>query len=64
MNRSIHNPLTLNGDRSIRDGSFAALNAAIRRGADLRIATEFRHNEHIDPTSNSAELVREVAEFR
>lgn len=63
-NQSVYNPLTLNGDRSLRDGSFADLNAAIRRGADLRIATEFRHNEHIDPAAASAELVREVAEFR
>jgi hypothetical protein len=60
----IYNPLTLNGDRSMREGSFAALADAIRRGADLRIATEFRHNEHIDTASSSAELVREVAEFR
>lgn len=59
-----NNPLTLNGDRSIRDGSFAALAEAIRRGADLRIATEFRHNEHIDTASDNAELVQEVAEFR
>lgn len=64
MNRSIYNPLTLNADRSVGDGSFAALNTAIQRGADLRIATEFRHNEHIDPASVSAEVVREVAEFR
>jgi hypothetical protein len=58
------NPLTLNGDRSLRSGSFAALADAIRRGADLRIATTFRHNEHIDTSSDSAELVQEVAEFR
>jgi hypothetical protein len=64
MNKRIDNPLTLNGDRSVRDGSFAALADAIRRAADLRIATEFRHNEHIDTTSSSRELVREVAEFR
>jgi hypothetical protein len=36
---------------------------AIRRGADLRIGTEFIHNEHIDLSSESAERVREVAEF-
>ncbi len=58
------NPLTLNGDRSLRSGSFAALADAIRRGADLRIATTFRHNEHIDTGSDSTELVQEVAEFR
>jgi hypothetical protein len=64
LDRSAHNPLTLNADRSLRSGSMAALADAIRRGADLRIATEFRHNEHIDPLSPSAELVQEVAEFR
>jgi hypothetical protein len=64
MRQQYHNPLTLNGDRSIRGGSFAALADAIRRGADLRIATEFRHNEHIDTASDNPELVREVAEFR
>jgi hypothetical protein len=37
---------------------------AIRRGADLRIYTEFRHNEHIDVTSDNPELIREVADFR
>ena len=57
-------PLTLNGDRSVREGSFAGLGDAIRRAADLRIATAFRHNEHIDTASGDDELVREVAEFR
>jgi hypothetical protein len=64
MSIQLHNPLTLNRDRSVRDGSYAALADAIRRGADLRIATEFRHNEHIDTASANPELVREVAEFR
>jgi hypothetical protein len=64
MPQQRYSPLTLNGDRSLREGSFAALADAIRRGADLRIATAFRHNEHIDTASNNAELVREVAEFR
>jgi hypothetical protein len=57
-------PLVLNGDRTIRSGSPTALADAIRRGADLRIGTSFRHNEHIDTNSTSAELVNEVAEFR
>src|SRR5689334_12610037 len=48
MRRQRHNPLTLNGDRTIRAGSYAALADAIRRAADLRVATEFRHNEHIN----------------
>ena len=38
--------------------------AAIRGGADLRIYTEFIHNQHIDPASASDELIREVSEFR
>jgi hypothetical protein len=45
-------------------GSAAKLADAIRRGADLRIGTAFRHNEHIDTSSKSKELVQEVAEFR
>lgn len=56
--------LTLNGDRSLRSGSTADLVDAIRRGADLRIGTSFRHNEHIDTKSGSNELIEEVAEFR
>ncbi len=58
------NPLTLNADRTVRSGSFTALADAIRQGADLRVTTRFRHNEHIDTTSNSAEAIDEVAEFR
>src|SRR5215467_5244108 len=64
MSERLCSPLTLNADRTLRDGSFAALADAIRRAADLRIATEFRHNEHIDTTSDDPQLVREVAEFR
>lgn len=56
--------LELNSDRVITAGSEAALCDAIRRGADLRIYTEFRHNEHIDPSSDNPELIREVSEFR
>lgn len=60
----IDNVLTLNSDRSVRNGSASALADAIRRGADLRIGTSFRHNEHIDTSSDSNELIEEVAEFR
>ncbi len=56
--------LVLNRERQVISGSTAALVAAIRRGADLRIYTEFRHNEHIDTKSTSRELVQEVADFR
>jgi len=55
--------LQLDAERGIVAGSAEALCEAIRHGADLRIQTEFRHNEHIDVTSDSRELVREVAEF-
>jgi hypothetical protein len=56
--------LELSEEREITGGSRTALRDAIRRGADLRIYTEFKHNEHIDTSSDSAELVSEVAEFR
>ena len=56
--------LELDSRREMTGGSPDALCAAIRRGADLRIYTEFIHNEHIDPASASAELIREVSEFR
>jgi hypothetical protein len=56
--------LTLDSRREPVSGSPEKLQAAIRRGADLRISTEFRHNEHIDTTSASAELISEVADFR
>lgn len=55
--------LELDADRRPRDGSTTALRDAVRRGADLRVYTEFRHGEHIDPSSPSRELIREVAEF-
>jgi hypothetical protein len=44
-------------------GSREELGRALRRGADLRIYTEFRHNEHIDTGSDCSELVQEVSEF-
>ena len=44
-------PLVLDSSRNIVAGSQDALVRAIRRGADLRIYTEFRHNEHIDVRS-------------
>lgn len=55
--------LELNAAREIVKGSPDDLGAAIRRAADLRIGTEFLHNEHIDVTSSSSERIREVAEF-
>lgn len=55
--------LTLNSQRETITGSEKALADAIRRGADLRINTEFLHNEHLDTDSDNAELVCEVSEF-
>lgn len=55
--------LELNANRKIIAGSTADLADAIGRAADLRIYTEFRHNEHIDVDSPNDERVREVAEF-
>ena len=55
--------LELGADRRVVSGSETALAEAIGRGADLRIYTEFLHNEHIDVTSDSPERIREVADF-
>ena len=56
--------LERNSDRSVRSGSEDALAAAIRRGADLCIGTDFRHHEHIEPGSANTEVVNEVSDFR
>jgi len=56
--------LELDETRTVVSGGADALADAIRRGADLRLCTEFRHNEHIDVTSDSPELIREAMDFR
>ena len=56
--------LALNESREITQGSEQALCEAVGRGADLRIATRFRHDEHLEPGSDNKEWVDEVAEFR
>lgn len=56
--------LALNSAREVVSGSPEILCDAIRRAADLRIYTEFRHNEHIDTDSDNPELVREVSAFQ
>ena len=43
--------MTLDRNREIISGTTEYLASAIRRGADMRIYTEFRHNEHIDPVN-------------
>ena len=55
--------LQLNAARDVIGGSQAALYDAVHNGADLRIYTEFFHNEHVDVTSANGDLVQEVAEF-
>jgi hypothetical protein len=45
-------------------GSADELRAAIGRGADLRIYSEFRHNEHIDVDSTDDDLVQETMDRR
>lgn len=55
--------LELDEKRAVVAGGTAILAEAIGRAADLRIYTEFRHNEHIDVDSPCRELIREVAEF-
>ena len=55
--------LELDSGRNVTSGSTTELADAIGRAADLRIYTEFLHNEHIDIRSSSAERIREVAEF-
>ncbi len=60
---SWHSVLELDSRRNVTGGSVEALSAAIGRAGDLRIYTEFRHNEHIDVTSRSCERLQEVAEF-
>ena len=56
--------LELNESREPIAGSSEALCAAIRRGADLRVGTVFRFDEHIDTTSDNDEIVREIMDFR
>lgn len=56
--------LELDRHRTITKGAEVDLCDAIRRGADLRVLTEFIYNEHIDPASKQAEVVREVSDFR
>jgi hypothetical protein len=56
--------LELNSGRSVTSGSSSALCDAIRRGADLRIRTDFVFNQHVDTTSTNPEPVVEVSDFR
>lgn len=56
--------LELDRERNVISGSFQALADAIDRGADLRVAVAFRHNEHLDPKSDNTEIVEEMSDYR
>lgn len=58
------NVLTLDAQRCLIGGNPQLLREAIAHGADLRIYSEFRHNEHIDTASRSDELVQETMDMR
>jgi hypothetical protein len=60
---NLKNTLELDMQRNIVGGSPKQLHDAIRNAADLRIYTEFRHNEHIDVTSPNPEMIREISDF-
>ena len=55
---------SLDENRRADSGSVTELARAVRSGADLRIGTAFRHNEHIDTSSDRTELIQEVMDFR
>jgi len=54
----------LSAARTVVAGTDQALVQAIGRGADLKVGTRFRHNEHIDTASASRELIAETMSFR
>ncbi|MHB9131227.1 MAG: hypothetical protein ACYDBB_09085 [Armatimonadota bacterium] len=56
--------LTLDSSHTMVSGSPEALCDAIRCGADLRIATDFYHHEHIIPGAAQRDIIHEVSEFR
>jgi hypothetical protein len=55
--------LELDAKQQATKGSTKALCKAIGNGADLRIHTDFRHNEHIDTSSDNEDMVNEISEF-
>ncbi len=55
--------LELDHQQTCVNGSIELLNDRIRAGADIRIRTDFLHNEHIDPTSDDNQLVVETSTF-
>ena len=55
--------LELSSRRQRTAGSEEELLRAVANAADLRIGTEFRHNEHIDIRSTDSDLIREFMTF-
>lgn len=56
--------LELNAQMKRTVGSEEALRSALGRAADLRIGSEFFHDEHVDTKSNEHELVEETMDMR
>lgn len=56
--------ITLDASRNVVAGDVQALRQAIGRGADLRVYSEFRHNEHIDTSSHNDDLIQETMDMR
>jgi hypothetical protein len=54
----------LDESRQVKTGSHEALVAAVNRGADVRVCTKFRHNEHVDPSSSDGDMIQETMDFR
>jgi len=54
----------LDSGRQLTQGEPARLRQAIAAGADLRVYSEFWHDEHIEPGSPRHELVQETMDFR
>lgn len=63
MNNTPKCALELDMKRNIVSGSEDKLKKAIKNAANLRVYTEFRHNEHIDTSSNNNQLIRETSDF-
>lgn len=56
--------LRLDHERRVVGGAPLDLTRSVQRGADLRIRTDFRYDEHMDTSSPNHELVHEVSDFR
>ena len=56
--------MKLDEDRAtVVSGSTSRLQEMVASGSDIRVVTQFRHNEHVDAASANAELVLEPSSF-